>query len=71
MSFCLIKFSFGLRLNNLSSEVKPKSQERKSKYSVSFVEPILISKNRANSLSVDLPQPSAIFVGMETDALLI
>jgi hypothetical protein len=51
--------------------VKPKSQERKSKYSVSFVEPILISKNLANSLSVDLPQPSAIFVGIETDALLI
>jgi len=51
--------------------VNPKSQESKSKYSVSFAEPILISINLANSLSVDLPQPSAMFVGMETEALLI
>lgn len=70
-NFFLVKFSFALRLAMSFSEVKPKSQESKSRYSVSFVEPMLISMNLANSLSVDLPDPSAILVGIETEALLI
>ena len=47
------------------------SVDKNKRYSVSFNEPILISINLPNSLSVKRPQPSAILVGIETDALQI
>jgi len=41
------------------------------KYSNSEAEPRAIDKNRLNSESLSLPQPSLILLGIETAALLI
>lgn len=50
--------------------MKPKSDEIRICVSISYAEPMAISKNRAKSLFDYLDDPSAIFEGIETEALL-
>ena len=55
----------------ISSSIYFNSVDKNSKYSNSWVEPDDTYKNRISSFCVSLPQPSAIFVGIETTARLI
>ena len=70
-SICLISIILDNIFSEFSDVMNFNSTDRKIKYSSSKAEPSEIWINLARSLLLPLPQPSAIFAGIEIAALLI